>query len=139
MRQQFSEHAVFKELEAHTASKLMDLGIEARFAPGTIIFEEHEASGQFYLITEGAVALEQPVLGRSVRIQTLHVGDFFGWSALLGSGTRHFKARAMSHVVALTFDGALLRKSCENDPEFGYALMKRLLVLVTERLDATRT
>lgn len=134
-----SGHAFFKEFEAHTASKLVDLGIEARFDPGKVIFEEHESSGQFYFITQGSVALEQPGLGRPVRIQTLHEGDFFGWSALLGSGTRHFKARALAHVVALTFDGALLRKTCENDPQFGYALMKRLLMLVTERLDATRT
>jgi len=31
-----------------------------------------------------------------------------------------------------------LRAACDQDPAMGYALMKRLLELVTERLDATR-
>ena len=38
----------------------------------------------------------------------------------------------------LTFDGSFLRRACDEDPAFGYALMKRLLTVITERLDATR-
>jgi CRP/FNR family cyclic AMP-dependent transcriptional regulator len=130
---------LFVELDSHTTAKMVDLGIEAWFDPGQIIFRERDQSGQFYLITHGSVALEQPGESRAIRIQTLHEGDFLGWSALLGEGTRHFQARALTGVGAITFDGGLLRTTCENDSSFGYALMKRLLLLVTERLDATRS
>ena len=133
-----SENRLFREFDPPTARKLIDLGIDASFEAGKFIFHEHDEARQFYAITSGSVALEQPGPPRAIRIQTLHPGDFLGWSAVLGSETRHFQARALTRVSATTFEGALLRKACEDDPSFGYALMKRLLALVTERLDATR-
>lgn len=129
---------LFRELDSRTASKLVELGIEARFEPGQCIFRPHDESGQFYLTTAGSIALEDPGHERPIRIQTLQPGDFLGWSALLGTGTRHFRARALTPLVVLTFDGDLVRKACEDDPRFGYALMKRLLFIATERLDDTR-
>ncbi len=130
---------IFKELDSRTAAKMVEMGIEARFAPGEFIFRPHDESGQFYFATAGSIALEQPGTQRAIRIQTLHAGDFLGWSALLGCGTRHFQARALTHVVVLTFDGESVRRTCEEDPRFGYALMKCLLSIATERLDTTRT
>ena len=131
-------NTLFKEFDSRTATKLVELGIEAHFDPGKFIFRERDQSGQFFYITSGSVAIEQPAPDHPFRIQTLHEGDFLGWSALLGSGTRHFQARALTQVTVLTFDGDLLRKECDDDPHFGYALMKRLLLLVTERLDVVR-
>lgn len=131
-------NTLFHEFDMRTAGKLVEFGIEARFEPGDFIFKERDQSGQFFYITSGSVALEQPAPDHPIRIQTLHEGDFLGWSALLGSGTRHFQARAITPVAVLTFDGNLLRKKCDDDPRFGYALMKRLLLLVTERLDLVR-
>jgi CRP/FNR family cyclic AMP-dependent transcriptional regulator len=133
-----SENPLFKAFDDRTARKLIDLGITTSFEPGNFIFHENEEARQFYAITGGSVALEQPGPPKTIRIQTLHAGDFLGWSAVLGSETRHFQARALTRVSATTFDGTLLRKACEGDPIFGYQLMKRLLLLVTERLDATR-
>jgi CRP-like cAMP-binding protein len=62
-----------------------------------------------------------------------------GWSAVtdVNQGA-HFDARALSPVRAIAFDGAQLRAACESDRSFGYEMMKALLALVTERLDATR-
>lgn len=129
---------VFEHLDPRAAAKLTELGIEARFQAGDLIFRPHDESGQFYFVRSGSVAIEQPGTDRAVRIQTLHAGDFLGWSALLGEGTRHFQARALRGTVLLTFDGSLIRRTCEDDPRFGCALMKRLLFVATERLDATR-
>ena len=62
-----------------------------------------------------------------------------GWSSLVESeGGAHFQARVISPARALSFDGAALRDTCESDPAFGYRMMKALLSLVTERLDASR-
>lgn len=132
------EQPLFKDLDSRTAAKMVQLGIEARFDPGDLVFRPQDESGQFYLITLGSIAIERPRPGRSVRIETLHPGDFLGWSALIGCGSRHFQARALTRTVVLTFDGGLVRKLCDDDPRFGYALMRRLLFVATERLDATR-
>lgn len=129
----------FNDLEARAAARLVQMGIETRFDREAMIFRPRDESGQFYFVISGDVALEQVGLERTTRIQTLHAGDFLGWSALLGCGTRRFQARALSPVIALTFDGELLRNACEDDPRFGYALMKRLLSVATGRLDDART
>ena len=129
---------LFEEFDSSTATKLVQFGIEAWFEPGQFVFKERDESGQFYYITAGSVALEQPAPERAIRVQTLREGDFLGWSALLGSGTRRFHARALTPVTVLTFDGERLRKACDDDPRLGHALMKRLLLLVTERLDLVR-
>lgn len=133
-----ASRTLFNEFDPRTAAVLVDLAIETRFEAGKVIFHERDPAGQFYCVAQGSVGLEQPSLTRTVRIQTLHAGEFFGWSAFLGSGTRHFQARALTRVVAVAFDGSLLRKACERDTQFGYVLTTRLLMLVTERLDATR-
>jgi len=61
-----------------------------------------------------------------------------GWSALTKEARAHFQARALSPVSTIAFPSERLRKACERDPAMGYLLMKRLLEVVTERLDATR-
>jgi hypothetical protein len=38
----------------------------------------------------------------------------------------------------LEFDGRALLVRCEEDPEFGYALIKKFAALMSERLDAAR-
>jgi len=55
----------------------------------------------------------------------------------MGRG-KHFQARALQPVQALAFDGAALLDACRADPAFGFALMYRMLGVVSERLQATR-
>ena len=61
-----------------------------------------------------------------------------GWSALTADCHTHFQARALSPVSTVAFPSERIREACDRDPAMGYALMKRLLELVTERLDKTR-
>src|SRR5579862_7649207 len=75
---------LFKEFDSRTARKLAESGIEARFDPGKLLFRERDQSGQFFYITSGSVAIERPAPDHPFRIQTLHEGDFLGWSAFLG-------------------------------------------------------
>ncbi len=95
-------------------------------------------SSFLHLIVSGEVALEMDINGQAVRVQTLRAGEAMGWSALAADSLTHFQARALSPVSTVAFPGARIREACDQDPEMGYALMKRLLELVTERLDATR-
>lgn len=134
------EQELLKGFEPQHLERLAALAREIRFTRDQIVFHEGEQHGVFYLIVDGSVVLEIVAAGRSVLLQTLHAGDAMGWSSLIdtnGSGA-HFEARALSPVRALGFDGAKLREACESDPAFGYLMMKSLLGLLTERLDATR-
>ncbi len=71
-------------------------------------------------------------------MQTLTAGDELGWSAILMGRRKHFQARALEPVEALALDGAELLAACRKDTAFGFALMYRLLGVVSERLQATR-
>lgn len=141
--QEFIEAAkkqeLLKRFERRHLEKLAGLAREVRFTRDQIVFREGAHSPFFYLIVEGSVVLEIVATGRSVQFQTLHAGDAMGWSSLVDAEEgAHFEARALGPTRALAFDGAQLRAACESDPEFGYRMMKALLNLVTDRLDASR-
>jgi len=123
-------------LERKHLERLAGLAKEVRFKAGQVIFEEGAKHGRFFLLSEGEVVLETD--GRV--LVELKPGDALGWSSLAASpGGAHFRARAVTTAVrALAFDGAQLAAACEADPAFGYYIMKALLSVVTERLDATR-
>ena len=132
------DQGMLKNLDPHYVHRLAAMALEASFQPEQIIFREGETTGYFYLITSGSVVLEIVAPARHIHVQTLHPGDAMGWSSLLDNGRKHFQARALTRATALAFDGAEVRKACEHDPRFGYAIMKRLLQVVTERVDASR-
>lgn len=130
---------VLEGFEPQDLERLAALASEVRFKRDHIVFREGENHGYFYLIIDGSVVLEITAGGHPMSLQTLHGGDAMGWSSLVDPlGGAHFEARALTPVRALAFQGAQLRAACEIDPAFGYRMMKALLTLVTERLDASR-
>ena len=131
-------YRLLSELEPAQLRKLLPLAEEKEFNAGRLIFREGDKSSFLHLIVSGEVALEMVVDGENVRVQTLHAGDAMGWSAIVADSRTHFQACALTPVSTVAFPSDRIREACERDPEVGYALMKRLLELVTERLDATR-
>jgi CRP/FNR family transcriptional regulator, cyclic AMP receptor protein len=106
------------------------------FADGERIMREGDPADAFYVILEGAVALETDVPGRgAVVLHTLHDGELLGWSWLVPPYRTAFGARS-THVLAI--DGACLRRRCEADPALGYALLKIVATVFVERLRDTR-
>lgn len=118
--------------------KLATLAREMHFEPDRILFHEGEECSEFYLIVSGSVALEMAPPGGNFRVETLGAGDEFGWSSLLAGQGRHFQARVLRDTRVLAFEGADLRAMCDEDTGFGYEVMRRLLVVVAGRLQATR-
>lgn len=125
-------------LDPQQLRKLAPLAETKQYSTGQVIFHIGDQSAFFHLIVSGDVALEQLSGGEPLRVQTLHHGDAMGWSALTADSRAHFQARALSPVTTVAFPAARLRSACDRDPALGYVLMKRLLEVVTERLDATR-
>lgn len=126
------------KLNPPQVAQLAALGKEVHFEAGHVVFEEGEDCSEFYLIVSGRVALEVAPQANALRVETLSGGDELGWSSLLQGSSKLFRARTLSPVDALVFSGHELREMCERDPGFGYHLMRRLLGVVSERLQATR-
>jgi CRP/FNR family cyclic AMP-dependent transcriptional regulator len=131
-------HPFSKDFGPPQVERLAALARPVSFAPQEVVFQTGELCNDFYLIISGRVALEIPVGARTLRIQTLGDGDEFGFSALIMGRGMSFQARALQQVEALAFDGGALLAGCRADPELGFSLMRKLLLMVSERLDATR-
>jgi CRP-like cAMP-binding protein len=132
------QHPFVEEFQPQHLEKLSSLAKEVEFARDQVIFHEGDDTHEFYLVIAGRVALEIEAPGHTLRVQTLSAGDEFGWSTILMGRGKHFQARALERVKALSFDGPALMAACRDDKSFGYALMYRMLGVVSERLQATR-
>jgi CRP/FNR family cyclic AMP-dependent transcriptional regulator len=109
------------------------------FAPGERIMREGDPADAFYVIREGAVALETVVPARGpVVLQTLHDGDLLGWSWLVPPYRTAFDARSLDATRVVAIDGVCLRGKSEADPALGYALLKLLSGVFLQRLQDTR-
>lgn len=133
-----AKHPFSKDFEPQQITRLAAQARAVTFAPEQVVFSEGDQCQDFYLIISGRVALEMKAGKLMLRIQTLSDGDEFGWSALIMGRSMTFQARALQPVETLAFDGGRLLEACHEDPALGFSLMRRLLLIVTERLDATR-
>jgi CRP-like cAMP-binding protein len=120
-------------------SIMLDGAEERQFEAGDVIFHEGEPADTLYLIESGQVALEATSVGGATKqIQTLGAGEVLGWSWLFPPFAWHFQARAIQPTRAICCDGGHLLVEAEENPAFGYDLMKRVSQLLIQRLQATR-
>ncbi|HOU41607.1 MAG TPA: cyclic nucleotide-binding domain-containing protein, partial [Promineifilum sp.] len=90
------------------------------FAPGSVVVRQGEPGEHFYIITGGRaeVCVEQPD-GRTLPVDSLRAGQYFGEMALLGRRPRRATVRAAAdtplEVVAL--DGATFSQLVESSAD----------------------
>ena len=131
-------YRLLNDLHPRQLRALVAIAQDRQYNRGDIIFPSGATSSFLHLIVSGDVALEAVSDGLKHEVQTLHAGDAMGWSAITGDSLTHFQARALSAVTTVAIPGAALRALCDADPALGYALMRRLVDLASERLDAMR-
>ena len=134
---ELQRHPFLAGFEPRYVDALARIAKPARFGANHVILEQGRGSTQLYLITSGRVALEISGTGQPFRVDTLVPGDEFGWSWALGN-PGVYQVRTLEPVDALVLSASELNDLCEQDAVFGYALMRRLLGVVAERLQATR-
>jgi CRP-like cAMP-binding protein len=127
-----------KDFTPRQVDRLAQLAELVTYEPDQVIHHEGDECSQFFLVVRGSVAIEMIGRREVLRVDTVGPGEEFGWSAMLKGAGRLFQARALGEVAVLAFDAAALRRMCEEDTAFGYALMRRLLAVSAERLQATR-
>lgn len=133
------EHAFLDGLDAVACDLVYGCAQHVGFAAGSYLFHEGEPADQLYLIREGRVALEVEVPGRgTLTFQTLGEDEIVGVSWLVPPYRWAYTAKALDAVRAIAVDARCLRDACEEDHDFGYALMKRFMPVLIDRLQATR-
>ena len=132
-------HAFFSELDDNFMKFLTDSATELKIKKGDVLFQQGERADKFYLLRNGQVSVQVPALmGPTLEIQTLGEDQILGWSWLIPPCRWIFQARALEDSDLLEFDGSAILARCEEDPKFGYELLKRFAALMSERLDAAR-
>ncbi|WP_432193189.1 Crp/Fnr family transcriptional regulator [Streptomyces sp. bgisy027] len=120
--------------------RLLRVGREVRFRPGTRLFEEGGHADRFWIIRDGTTALDMHVPGRRPPvIETLGVGDLVGWSWLYEPYVWQLGAGTLTALRAHEFDAVAVRLMCLNDPEFGRAVEHWVGRVLAHRLNAART
>lgn len=132
------EHPFTKGFWPEHIARLAAMASETRFRSGELIFHEGDRSSLFYLLISGRVALEVIDPGRPVRVGTLYSAEVLGWSSLTNADEKQFQARAIEDVHALALDGSRLRHACEEDYAFGFAVMRAVLDVMSQRLQTIR-
>jgi CRP/FNR family transcriptional regulator, cyclic AMP receptor protein len=134
-----AESPVFRGLPAAHLELIAGCGRNTGFEAGQYLFREGDQADTFYLVRHGRVTLETFVPGRgALTVQTVDEGDVVGWSWLFPPYRWHFDARTLDPVRAVAFDGACLRRECDEDNSLGYELLGRFSPVMLERLQATR-
>jgi CRP-like cAMP-binding protein len=139
IRDELAHHPIFSSLDSRDVDLIAGCGTNAHFGRDDYLFREGEPADRFYVVRHGSVALETAAPQAGIlTIETIEKGEVLGWSWLFPPYRWHFSARALEPVRAVSLDGACLREKCEQDHDFGYALMRRFGAIVIERLQATR-
>ncbi|WP_129838214.1 cyclic nucleotide-binding domain-containing protein [Streptomyces sp. RFCAC02] len=120
--------------------RLMALAREVTFDQGDRLFEERGRADRFWIIRSGTVRLDLRLGGRRpVAVSSLDTGDMLGWSWLFPPHEWDFGAEALSPVRAYEFGGAAVQELCDEDPAFGYTLLRVVAEILASRVRTERT
>jgi CRP/FNR family transcriptional regulator, cyclic AMP receptor protein len=132
-------HPFFAGLEAELGEVISGCARNHRFDPGQYLGHEGDPANEFFLIRHGKVALEILQPGHpAIVFATEGEGEIVGASWLVPPYVWRFDARAVELTRAIGIDAKCLRDKCEANHDLGYAMMKRFLPVIMQRLDETR-
>jgi CRP-like cAMP-binding protein len=130
---------IFSGLNPEFVGFLAGCTSERQIEKGDVLFHRGEHARKFYLVCDGRIVVEIPAItGPTLEIQSLGEGEILGWSWLIPPYKWNFQATAEEETELLEFDGEAVLARCEQEPEFGYELLKRFAALMSARLDAAR-
>jgi CRP-like cAMP-binding protein len=107
-----------------------------RFEAGEYLTREDEEADRLFLLRSGRVALRvRGSRAGALTILTIGPGEMVGWSWLVAPHRYRFDAQALETTPAFEIDGRCLRTKCDENPELGYEILRRVSVALARRLD----
>jgi CRP-like cAMP-binding protein len=107
-----------------------------KFDSNEIIFREEQHAERFYMLKTGNILMEQPISEEvTACVGSIKPGFSFGWSAMIEDGVYTLRAVCVEPSEVFSFKREKILKLFENDPEMGYRMYQRLLVIIKKRLD----
>lgn len=136
-----AEFPLFRNLPKELLEKIGVMGEEQSFPQGETIFREGERADKLHFLLQGEVLLRVKLTSRPESITVSVVSqkfESFGWSGIVPP--YHYTASAVCETDCkiLTIPGVKFMKLLEENPEAGFAVMQRLIELVSNRLRNSR-
>ena len=126
----------FSALDAAQLERVTALGQVLSFPQDTRIYTIGDAIDNFYVLADGMVRFTLGLGKRDTSAgDIIRRGDVFGWAPLVeGYPRRIATAYCLTPCTVIALEGAALQALMERDHDIGYAIMKRLAVLLTSEL-----
>jgi len=134
-----STHEFFTEFSDDILKFLCECSSTNEIKKGHILFRQGESANKFYVVRNGRISIEMPaIMGPTLEIQTLDMDQVLGWSWLISPYQWNFQTKAEEDTELLAFDGTAILERCEQEPKFGYELLKKFAGLMSVRLNVAR-
>lgn len=118
---------------------IADCSDEQLFSRDDYLIRFQQSADVFYFLLEGQVTLLDRVPGKKpYELETLNSPTVLGWSWLMPPYRWHFDVKANSEVKSIRVHAPCLRGKMVTDTAFGCDMYKRFIVVLAERLQATR-
>lgn len=128
----------FAGLSETQLARIAELARTRSFPQDTRIYTVGDAVDHFYVLADGMVRFTLGLGKRDTAAgDIIRRGDVFGWAPLVEGHTRRIAtAYCLTACSVVAIDGAELIALMEADLGLGYAIMKKLAVLLTSELVA---
>ena len=133
-----AEARFFSGLTKTQLARVAALGQLRAFPQDTRIYTIGDAVDDFYVLADGMVRFTLGLGKRETSAgDIIRRGEVFGWAPLVeGQPRRIATAYCLTPCEVVALDGGALMSLMESDASLGYALMKKLAVLLTSELVA---
>ncbi|WP_413207520.1 Crp/Fnr family transcriptional regulator [Rhodospirillum sp. A1_3_36] len=134
-----NKHPFLRDFSADLIEVIERASTLQTFAAGDTLITEGRAANQFFLLTDGSVAVSAGQ-GRGEKrvLEMLREGDVLGWSWMIDPYVWTFEGRAISPVRAIAIDAGELRDAMATNHALAHALLGRMLPVMAARLRAAR-
>ncbi len=141
-------YTLFADLSMEQIVELSQLADEVSVDAGHTFFREGDDLDALFIVLDGEVATvveliekgkpaviaELTARERDVVISTIGHGEVFAWSSLIPPYQATATVKAITPCRVLTLDCVDLRERFEDEPRFGYLLMRRAAEGMRDRL-----
>jgi CRP-like cAMP-binding protein len=135
-KEDLKQIVMLRYLSEDMLEKMADIVDVLRFDKDEIIFKQNEPAKRFYMLVKGNVLLEQAVSDNvTACVGAIKPGFSFGWSAMIEDALYTTDAVCAEPTEVLSFKRDKMTKLFEEDPEMGYRMHQRLLVIIKKRYD----
>jgi CRP/FNR family transcriptional regulator, cyclic AMP receptor protein len=134
-----TSHEFFTGFNEVDLKFLCDCSSLEQIEQGQMLFRQGEQADKFYVVRTGRISIQMPaIMGPNIEMQSLGSDQILGWSWLISPFKWSFQALAEETSELIRFDGTAILARCEQNPKFGYEMLKKFAGLMSIRLDAAR-